>query len=400
MDDVADDGTLLHAKLEALVPLPVDTWPATIASDAELGPALAPLVIEAAEQVQDMFVFGLPVVNKGALGLGPDDHYELGHLTTKQIAFVHQTDIPASVKCMWDLVNDAKDAIYCEVGVDPGVTAPGTADLLLVQGNRAVVVDYKSNYVVRDHSLQGIAYVLGVFHALPKADYVEFRVVAPRLGDVHIPRTYTRADIPELEAQLKAIVDASADPFTPGCPGSQCVFCAGNGRCAWQAASLRDIPMEESALVLPAAWRNMLTVATPEIRGQRRALVKWLDGFCDAVKDDDKEWALANPDVELPGFTKTVGLGRASLDKDRLKEINETLSLTLGLPYETLVSFLVPNRDKLAEFVALMRGITEAEAKKTVAKALAPYEKRGAPVISFRAAKAEKPAKGKKEIAG
>ena len=122
-------------------------------------------------------------------------------------------------------------------------------------------------------------------------------------------------------------------------------------------------------------------------------MVKWLDGFIEAVKDDDKAWALANPDTDLPGWTKSVGLGRASLDDTRLKEINEALSLTFGLPLATLVSFLKPDKAKLAEFLALVRGMSDDEAKKEVSKALAPFEKRGAPIIAFRAEK-----RGKKEL--
>jgi hypothetical protein len=204
---------------------------------------------------------------------------------------------------------------------------------------------------------------------------------------------YLRSDIPRLEAELNGIVALASDPFEPGCPGSQCAFCAGNGRCPWQAASLRDIPADVFAMVAPAAWQAVLSPGTPEIRGQRRALVKWLDGFIEAVKDDDKAWALANPDTDLPGWTKSVGLGRASLDDTRLKEANESLSLTFGLPYDTLVSFLKPDKVKLAEFLALVRGMSDDEAKKEVSKALAPFEKRGAPIISFRAEK-----RGKKEL--
>lgn len=377
LDEAADEGTLVHAKMERLAALPPGEWDAAIDADADLSADLRQVVKDCAAQVSDLFIFGLPVVTKAYLDLGPDDHYEL--------TGIDNTELNEGFK---------EGVIYCEVGVDPGVTAPGTADLVLVQGNRAVLVDYKTNRVLRAHDRQQQAYVLGVFAALPQVDSVESRLVCPRLGvDAHPPVMHLRSDVPALQSELEGIVALAADPFEPGCPGSQCAFCAGNGRCPWQAASLRDIPADASALVAPAAWQAILKPETPEIRGQRRALVKWLDGFIEAVKEDDKAWALEYPDVPLPGWTKTVGLGRASLDDTRLKEANESLSLTFGLPYDTLVSFLKPDKAKLSGFLALVRGMSEDEAKREVSKALAPFEKRGAPIISFRAEK-----KGKKEL--
>jgi len=376
MDEAADEGTLVHAKMEHLATLPPGEWDAAIDADADLSADLRQVVKDSAQQVSDLFIFGLPVVSKESLGLAADAHYELSSMTTIRMGLG------------WD------GSIYCEVGVDPGITAPGTADLVLVQGNRAVLVDYKTTRVLRAADRQQMAYVLGIFAALPQVDSVENRIATPRLGvDAHPPVMYLRSDIPKLEAELNGIVALAADPFEPGCPGSQCAFCAGNGRCPWQAANLRDIPADVTALVAPAAWQAVLSPGTPEIRSQRRALVKWLDGFIEAVKDDDKAWALANPDTDLPGWTKSVGLGRASLDDTRLKEANESLSLTFGLPYDTLVSFLKPDKAKLAEFLALVRGMSDDEAKKEVSKALAPFEKRGAPIISFRAEK-----RGRKEI--
>lgn len=148
--------------------------------------------------------------------------------------------------------------------------------------------------------------------------------------------------------------------------------------------------MDAAALVASDTWREVLIPETPEVRGRRRELIKWLGGFVQAVKDDDKQWAIDNPDVELPGWTKTVSLGRASLDTTRLGEVNAALSLTFGIGYDTLVSFLKPDKVKLIEFISMMRGTSVDEAKREVAKVMAPFDKRGAPIISFRAKKKER----------
>jgi len=382
MDEIADTGTLIHAKMEALAKLPAQQWGPTIESDPDLDEDLRRVVQECAEQVQGLFALRPDIVSKETLGLGPEDHYELGEIfrdITKGI-FLSRGGTPNP---------RPPDAIYCEVGVDPGVTAPGTADLLLVQGNSAVLVDYKTGFAARDHDRQQQAYVLGVFQALPAVDFVDSRIVCPRLGvDAHPAVQYERGrDAPRLRRELEEIVAKAEDPFEPGYPGDQCVFCAGNGRCPWQVASLRDIPSEAAALVPAGTWKSLLRPPDPETRGRRRALVKWLEGFSDAVKEDDKAWALANPDAELPYFTKSVSVGRASLDKTRLEEINQALSLTFQIPYGKLVSFLSPEKESLAEHLALTKGMTHKEAAGEVARVLARFVKRGAPIVSFRAEK-------------
>jgi len=374
-DQAADEGTLVHAKMEKLAEVPTDQWDATIEADPDLSPDLRQVVKDCATQVRDLFMYGLPVVTKRSLGLAADAHYELMQAPDREI----------------------QDGIYCECGVTSGITAPGTADIVLRQGNRGIVVDYKTNRVLRAHDRQQQLYVIGVFNASPLVMTVESRIVSPRLGvDAHPPVTYTREMLPALLEELEGLVALAADPFEPGCPGAQCVFCAGNGRCPWQASCLRDIPADAAALVEPAAWQAVLKPETPDVRGQRRALAKWLEGFVDAIKEDDKQWAIDNPDILLPGWTKTVGLGRASLDDTRLAEINQALALTFGLTYDTLIAFLKPDKAKLTEFLALMRGLTEDAAKKEVSKVLSPFEKRGAPIISFRAEKKGKKAEPRK----
>jgi hypothetical protein len=194
-----------------------------------------------------------------------------------------------------------------------------------------------------------------------------------------------------------SIVERASDPFTPGNPGVDCATCDGNARgCPYQAASLKDIPVDETGLVMPQAWLPVITAATPECRADRRRLVQWLDKFTEAVKEADKEWALANPDATLPGFTKSIALGRLSVDKDRLGEANAAFSAAYSLAPDTLLGVAVIDRDRAAELVGLMRGMSQEAAKADINKTLAPFMKRGADIVSFRA---ERKAKARKEIA-
>lgn len=352
--------------MEEVARVPVDQWDDYIASMRDIEPHQIHLVKECAEQVRDLFQMGLPTHGKR----DPQEHYQIS-----------------------DRIPDTRNVsgIFAEVSVDPGFCQPGTADLVVVFGNKAVLVDYKNTYVVRDHQGQALAYVIGLLRALPQVQFVEVRIVTPRLGEVHAPETYEREVVlSAVLKELEAIVAESLDPFTPGRPCASCAMCAGNGRCPWQMASLRDVPVELSSLMLPNVWQAMMTAATPELRSQRLMLAKWLEAYTDAVKEDNKKWAIENPDVVLPGFTKTVGLGRATLDKDRLAEANQAIMETFGLKAEDLLGFCVPDKARIAEYLSMISGTTQKESEVDVGRALAPFTTRGADIISFRAEKKAK----------
>ena len=360
-DLAAEEGTLIHAKLEGLAEIPTQDWDRSVETDPAIGPALTPAVLAAAAQVRDLFdmvrASGLPVVTARGLGV---EKYELA-----------------------DVFPKFGDGAYCEAGVDPEVTRPGTGDLFVVLGKRAVYTDYKSNRVARVHDAQMKAYVVGLFKAVPALENVEVRIVAPRLQGVHEPMFFGRDDVPALEAELSGIVSRAEDPYEPGCPGDDCAMCAGNGRCVWQVASLRDVPVPAAAVVSAGQWAAMLKPVSPELRGTRRQIVKWLEKFAEAVKEDDKAWALAFPDAVLPGFKKSVSAGRSSLDKTRYAEANAALMAAFGLDPVSYLAFAEPDASALAEYVGLNLGLSGEASKAKVAEALAPYMKRGADVIKF-----------------
>jgi hypothetical protein len=370
LDEAAEEGTILHAKMEKLALIPVDLWDESIEKDPDLSPDQVTILKEASVQVADLFRLGLPVVTLASL---PSALTEGGHYQLEDA-----------------LMLPADTGIFVEVSVSPKVCRPGTADLFARYGNKGVLCDYKFTRVIREHDLQMKAYVVGVFNAVP-VDYVEVRIVAPRLRDAHPAVTYNRkTHLPLLQEELSHVIDRSADLFAPGCPGETCAFCEGNARCPYQMASLKDIPMTETSLVMPDAWLPILLAETLPARGQRRQLVKWLGAFIDAAKEDDKAWAIANPGLELPGFTKSVQLGRASLDRDKLKEANEALLLRFGITENMLLGYTVPDKDRLAEFVGLLQGLGADEAKTAINQALAPFTKRSEDIIAFRASRKTK----------
>ena len=123
-----------------------------------------------------------------------------------------------------------------------GVLLHGRLDVLHVAGPRALVLDYKTNslaegtpeeIVEADYRLQRLVYALACFRA--GVDEVEVVYHFLERPDAVVSKTFARADVPELEAELsEAIGRIRAGEFVPtpsefncaGCPALD-VVCAG-----------------------------------------------------------------------------------------------------------------------------------------------------------------------------
>ena len=123
-----------------------------------------------------------------------------------------------------------------------GVLLHGRLDVLHVEGSHALVLDYKTNslaegtpdeIVEADYRLQRLVYALACFRA--GVDEVEVVYHFLERPDAVVSKTFVRADLPELEAELsEAIGRIRAGEFVPtpsefncaGCPALD-VVCAG-----------------------------------------------------------------------------------------------------------------------------------------------------------------------------
>ena len=123
-----------------------------------------------------------------------------------------------------------------------GVLLHGRLDVLQVDESRALVLDYKTNslaegtpeeIVEADYRLQRLVYALACFRA--GMDEVEVVYHFLERPDAVVSKTFARADVPELEAELsEAIGRIRAGEFVPtpsefncaGCPALD-VVCAG-----------------------------------------------------------------------------------------------------------------------------------------------------------------------------
>ena len=78
---------------------------------------------------------------------------------------------------------NARDGVYLEVSVDPGITRPGTADIVMINGTSGVLVDYKFTRVEREHDAQMKSYVVGVFRTIERLQALEVRNCRPAIRD-------------------------------------------------------------------------------------------------------------------------------------------------------------------------------------------------------------------------
>jgi hypothetical protein len=137
-----------------------------------------------------------------------------------------------------------------------GVLLHGRIDALWLEGGRALVVDYKTNLlgerspaelVEHDYRLQQTVYALACFRG--GAEEVEVAYAFLEQPDAPVATTFTRADLPDLEAALSdAIRRISAGEFVPspdelacsGCPALDLV-CAGPRLRGGSPASLEAV---------------------------------------------------------------------------------------------------------------------------------------------------------------
>jgi len=111
------------------------------------------------------------------------------------------------------------------------VTVPdltyGTLDFCLIDGADAWVVDYK---FVRTLSLstpgnnfQLACYATGLLHKRPRSlQRVHATLLAPAIRFAPDPHTFTRDDIPVVEARIRSVIQAANDQFKKPTPCDMC----------------------------------------------------------------------------------------------------------------------------------------------------------------------------------
>ena len=388
----AIDGTLMHEFAEQMVEVPRDQWDGWIAT-REASPDMKGMLEEIAATLRTIILEDLPVVKDYRLRMR-------GGKPRKTLL---------------------KPGLYPELELERGQGRHGYIDLLIVTSEGvAAIVDYKSNRVNKDFSLQLKAYACDVHRLAPAHEMFECCIIAPRLDDEAQLRM--RLGLPEIEAAERNIAESeeradrsSNDDSIPGCPSAACEYCHWNGVCKYQANAAGAVLATNTANIVTysektgkeSVTQSLATLvgpggpyegevvtaqtftnpATVRQRGLRRACLKFLEKMIEACKDDDATWAGQWNDAQLkdlvPGFSIARVKGRSSVDTTRMAEIRGAVMGRFGMSIEDVFECSMVDSKLLAESLATVNGWTKKKAEDEVKKVFETFSTPGAPSLRW-----------------
>ena len=257
-------------------------------------------------------------------------------------------------------------------------TTAGYADMVLVYGIWAEIIDYKfGKWAVTDAAvnLQGIAYALGVFRAFPGVEKVTVWFKQPHL-DLTTSATFMRTEIPELYLRVqtvvaRAVVARKSGDFSTATPKiPACNFCGNLGTCPKVAAVAINVghkfhPIEIPDNITPTQLLNDRDTSL----GMRlsQVVAVWAEAFRRQVTN-----RVLERKADIPaGFKLESRNERTVIDGVKLKQIalrylteeeySTTLSTTFG-GLEDLISEKAPRGSKKAALVEFKTALEDEKA--------------------------------------
>jgi len=192
----------------------------------------------------------------------------------------------------------------------------GTVDFRLVEGGRAVLVDFKFGYhEVEDPRInaQAMAYALGTFLEFPELETLDFHFLLPR-QDAILSHTFLRADVPEMKLRLETIKgrrDAPGKAYNPR--PNLCEYCASRARCPALFNKALPLALKYSGDALPVPVEaHSSAITDPNDMSKALLLAHVLEPWCESVKQHALKMRLEGG-VEIPGFELKERAGKRSI---------------------------------------------------------------------------------------
>ena len=267
----------------------------------------------------------------------------------------------------------------------------GRIDMLVIPSpGVAIIADWKTNHADADFTWQLDSYA-GALYRLVKKPWkqVMAKIIAPNLEE-HEDIVYDERTAKMREAEILRVEERANNPFSPPSPGPvQCkyCYCAEKMLCpAYREFMASQFPDREFPAVHIAeaqpVLRSVPILKSPRTLEERAARRDWAtvaEAIIGFVKEDDKKFFAKpeNADAALPGYKVAHCSGKSSIDKDRLKELNEHLMETFGLSYAQMEASSEPVKAKVVELLALKLG-TKKAAELAWARETEKFSKRGA----------------------
>ena len=382
-NEAAVDGTVFHEFMENLVKMPRDQWEQHIEM-TDMSGDMRRMVQDATQVLTGLAETDLPVY--------PD--YRLRLIRGKP----RKTQL--------------KPGLYPELELDRGGGRHGYIDLMVVTPEGAMfILDYKTNRVEKDFSLQLAAYACDVNRLCPAHKFIVCQIIAPRLEDdaqLRLELDEANGDMAKWNARISAIEERASrsanDPSVAGCPGDYCQYChwndgeAGIGICPYMASQTMAITKLATPTVYTSEVKPTVdTFCKPleslpiEQVALCREFISALEAYIGSRKDEYKAWAAAHPGVNPPGWKVVVARGASHLDKSRQSEIRDKLKSQFGFTDAEIANMSIIDTGMVASYLTDTCGYQKSKASEAVKKSLEPFMVSGSPTTRWtKAAKKQK----------
>jgi hypothetical protein len=201
-----------------------------------------------------------------------------------------------------------QDIKEVRVKVDLGrVKTFGTCDRLIIKGDRALAIDYKTGISYIEGAAtntQAQAYTLGIFAKFPEIKSVDFYFLIPARNE-ELKATFIREDIPKLELRIQTIIvramETAGEVFNP--QPAICKWCGNQGRCEALANTALDIAGKyDKGLDLPDEIHGE-DIDDPKVIGKIFKALPSIEAWCKSMRK--RTWELGIQEGwDIPGTIK------------------------------------------------------------------------------------------------
>lgn len=242
----------------------------------------------------------------------------------------------------------------------------GTADAIILRGNLADLIDYKSGGDDREHRAQLAGYALALFSMRARIKTVRCHVLYGRVRRVH-SWALTQADAAGI---VHPIMDARQNPDRKPSACDYCSMCRHRASCpaitSQVEAVARTAPDWDQ---LSAAIRDPAAIIDPVIASQALTVARYVATWAEAVRARATEMAKAGSIP--PGYRLQERRGSREI-----ADLEAAFARSGLLPGQ-FVSACKLSLPKLGEAIATARGITKAAAAREVDTAFADLIREG-----------------------
>ena len=244
-------------------------------------------------------------------------------LECRNVSHFPLPDVPAEmIHCaeayrdyIWEQIHDDNAVILLEQRVDFSPWVPdgfGTADCIIIQGNRLDVIDYKYGQGVAVSAVDNTQmrlYGLGAFNDfgdIYDIHEVGMHIFQPRLNNVSVEALHA-SDLEAWGEWVKPIAAQAAAGKGDACAGEHCRFCPHAGNCPTLAAVCMKVANTHGG---KATVPTLAPWMVADILKQEPMISAWLK----AVKDRALTQMLNGE--EIPGYKVVEGRGSRAWSDD------------------------------------------------------------------------------------